>query len=107
MADVSADLPPQLLWLKDAPLIIDDEKLAAFYDAVVRPAHNEGPRVIKISERTTKEIEGKLGIKGGLALPAFLSYFFDAKAEISGEGKAGGKRSAAQDETITLEPIST
>ena len=31
------ELPQTLLWLKDAPLFIDADRLGDFYDAVVRP----------------------------------------------------------------------
>jgi hypothetical protein len=34
-------LPAVLLWVKDAPLFIDDATLDRFYDAVVRPPFSE------------------------------------------------------------------
>lgn len=106
MTDIS-DLPPPLLWLKDAPLLIDEATLASYYDAVVRPPHTEESRVIKVSEATKKTMEGKLGAKGTFSLAAWLAPVFDAKAEASAEAKAGREKSSGEEQTITLAAIHT
>ena len=77
-------------------LLIDEVTLASYYDAVVRPPHSEESRVIKISEATKKAIEGKVGAKGTFSLAAWLSTVFDAKAEVSAEGKAGREKSSGE-----------
>jgi len=38
------------LWVKDSPLVIDDENIARFYDATVRPAFKDGPRTIRLTK---------------------------------------------------------
>lgn len=54
-----AGVPAALLWVRDAPLFIDDENLARFYDAVVRPAFKENtPLKLKLSEEKKKDLAG-------------------------------------------------
>ena len=38
---VAAALPEQLLWLLDAPLLIDEPQVEALYDAILRPDYEE------------------------------------------------------------------
>jgi hypothetical protein len=49
-ASMDPELPDALLWLKDAPLFIDADQVARFYDAVVRPSSEEGARTITVSD---------------------------------------------------------
>ena len=101
-------VPDPLLWVKDAPMFIDDDTLARFYDAVVRPAFKEDtPLKIKISEAKKKELEGKLGGKAKFGLSAWISHILGAEVEVSAEGKAGKSSSESSEQEITLEPIST
>ena len=101
------ELPQALLWLKDAPLFIDADKLADFYDAVVRPPHKEGPTVIKLTEQSKRSLEASLGGKIGAGLSKWLSTLVDAKAEISASSSRKVEKDKGEDTTITLEPIST
>ena len=39
---IRALLPDSLLWLADAPMFIDADFLARFYDAIVKPQAKEG-----------------------------------------------------------------
>jgi hypothetical protein len=61
-ASKSPELPDALLWLKDAPLFIDADQVARFYDAVVRPSSKEGARTVMVSEQKVRQITGKLGL---------------------------------------------
>lgn len=89
-APTDDSVPDTLLWVKDAPLFIDEDTLARFYDAVVRPAFKENtPLKIKISEAQKKELEGKLGGKAKFGLSAWISHILGAEVEVSAEGKAG------------------
>jgi hypothetical protein len=107
-APTDDSVPDTLLWVKDAPLFIDEDTLARFYDAVVRPAFKENtPLKIKISEAQKKELEGKLGGKAKFGLSAWISHILGAEVEVSAEGKAGKSSSESSEQEITLEPIST
>lgn len=105
---IDGSVPPALLWVKDAPLFIDDQGLARFYDAVVRPAFKEDtPFKLKISESDKHELEAKLGIKGKFGLTSWLSSILGAELEVSGEGAGKKSKAKSTDQEITLEPIST
>jgi hypothetical protein len=106
--DIQGRVPPALLWVKDAPLFIDDQGLARFYDAVVRPAFKENtPLKLKISESDKNDLEAKLGIKGKFGLSSWLSSILGAELEVSGEGANKKSKTKSTDKEITLEPIST
>lgn len=66
-ADDKRKLPPNLLWLADAPLFIDPAYIAGFYDAIVRPETQEGMTTLQISEQTTRQMSGRLGLEAGLS----------------------------------------
>jgi hypothetical protein len=101
-------LPSALNWLNDAPLLIDEKNLARFYDAVVRPPYKEvGPRAIKISQSQKSEIEGKLGAKGKIGLPDWISALFSAGVEVSAEGRGNFWRSSGKELMVTFAPIET
>lgn len=101
------ELPQALLWLKDAPLFIDANRLADFYDAIVRPPHKEGPTIIKLTEQSKKSLEASLGAKIGASLSKWLSALADAKAEITVSGSGKVEDGKAKEASITLEPITT
>jgi hypothetical protein len=106
--EVDGRVPPALLWVKDAPLFIDDQGLARFYDAVVRPAFKDDtPFKLKISESDKHDLEAKLGIKGKFGLSSWLSSILGAELEVSGEGADKKSKTKSTDQEITLEPIST
>lgn len=100
-------LPGVLLWVMDAPLFIDDDNLARFYDAVVRPAFKENaPLKLKISEGQRKDLQAKLSGKGKFGLPSWLGIV-SAEVEASAEGQAAGGWTKNHESEVTLEPIST
>jgi hypothetical protein len=108
VGEFGGSVPPALLWVKDAPLFIDDQGLARFYDAVVRPAFKDNaPFKLKISESDKNDLETKLGIKGKFGLSSWLSSILGAELEVSGEGKDNKSKTKSMDQEITLEPIST
>jgi hypothetical protein len=101
-------VPDALLWVKDAPLFIDDENLGRFYDAVVRPAFKENvPFKLKISEGQKKDLQAKLGGKGKLGLAPWLSSILNAEVEVSAEGQVSKGSTFGFEQEVTFEPIST
>jgi hypothetical protein len=79
----------RLWWLADAPLFIDDQLVAGFYDAVVRPEFElQGKTIGEINEKANSLLVGGGG-KAELGLPSFLSFGpnvkVDAKLEHSRE----------------------
>jgi len=106
--EIVGRVPPALLWVKDAPLFIDDQGLARFYDAVVRPAFKDNtPFKLKISASDKRDLDAKLGIKGKFGLSSWLSSILGAELEVSGEAAGKESKTKATDQEITLEPIST
>jgi len=90
------NLPPELLWLLDAPLFIDSKQVDAFYDAVLRPDY-EGTSVTLSNSITTETTFGGQTTVG-VALPWF------GKVELA--GNAARSRSHDQGNDTTLKPIS-
>jgi hypothetical protein len=90
-------LPEELLWLADAPLFIDEQRVDAFYDAVFRPDYGETS--LTLSEKVTKDtsLGGKL--KLGALIPGL---FAKADAEVGG----GYRRSREKGDETTFQPIS-
>ena len=106
--DESDQVPPALLWVKDAPLFIDDESLARFYDAVVRPSFKEiTPIKLRISESAKHDVDAKLGIKGKFGLSSWLSSILGAEVEVSSGTGFLRSRARSADQEVTLEPISS
>jgi hypothetical protein len=59
----SGGLPENIAWLADAPMFIDADQVARFYDAVVRPEGEAGTTTLQMTEQKVKELKGKLGLK--------------------------------------------
>jgi hypothetical protein len=96
-----------LLWLKDAPLVIDDENLARFYDAIVRPAYKENaPRTLRLTAAQREELQKTLGatVKAGLS---GLFGMFSAEAEGTAQRQKTVGADRGIEEELILEPIST
>lgn len=89
-------LPPELLWLLDAPLFIDAKQVDAFYNAVLRPDY-EGTS-ITLSDSITKETTFGGQTTVGVALPWF------GKAEVTANAQRSLSRDQGRD--ATLKPIS-
>jgi hypothetical protein len=85
-------LPPQLLWLADAPLFIDAEQVYRFHDAVVAPQAKEGPTSVQQAKGRKQSTTGKATTqaKGAVGSSGFLSWFLRADAEIQAGGELGG-----------------
>ena len=103
-------LPHSLMWLMDASLFIDKDLIDGYYDAIVRPLNNEGPRIITISDKNKDKISGKLGIEGEVSpndlfskLLSPLNFKVSAKAEVAGEGESEKSKEVSE----TLLPIKT
>lgn len=64
----------RLWWLADSPLFIDDQLVAGFYDAVVRPEFElQGKTIGEINEKTHSLLIAG-GAEAELGLPSFLSF---------------------------------
>lgn len=104
--DVS--LPRALMWIKDAPMFIDEANLARLYDAVIRPTFREsGPREITISEEQKNELVGKIKAGGSLHIPSWLSSLFSAGLDLGAEGSVGRTGTDGQKSVLRLEAITT
>jgi hypothetical protein len=104
----SDSLPAALMWVKDAPLFIDDASLDRFYDAVVRPTFREsGPRTIKISEEQKNELRGVLKAGAKAHLPSWLSGILSAGVDLNAEGEKKSSDATAEVTELKLEAIST
>lgn len=92
--------PSWLPWLADAPMFIDSSQVAAFYDAVVRPAFHTVK--LEISKERIEQLEKSFGARLGVTLPAWFPWLkFEAGAEAGRTRKAGQQEA----ESITLEPV--
>lgn len=91
-----------ILWLSDAPLFIDEDLVARFFDAIVRPKYEHVGEKRSEENETTDQMSAKLGITGkaGLNLPAWLTPI-----KLSGEltGELAGERSEAKKVGTSLE----
>ena len=99
-----------LAWLADAPLFIDTDQVAAFYDAVVRPEGRRGTTVISLERyrgQTTKlegAIEGEVSVS---ELIATLLPFLDVKGKVSAGAAYEHATSEKRGETVEFHPIET
>jgi hypothetical protein len=106
----SLDTVTSLAWLADAPLFIDKDQVASFYDAVVRPEGQQGKTVISLERlqgQTTKlqgSVEGEFSVSK--ILTTFLP-FLDIKAKVSGGGAYEQSGSQKRGETVEFSPIDT
>ena len=111
MENKTIKLPDSLIWLMDAPLFIDEELVARFYDAVVRPMHKEGAKTIEVDDESISNLKVKLGIKGTIEpsnlLGTLISSFADVKVEAGVEGEVEGKTAKRKKYSVIFEPIST
>lgn len=96
--DQQYTLPPSLVWLADAPLFIDAQRLEAFHDAIVQPEGKEGKTTISFSEKSRLKLAGDLELKGGIKVEpgkiwkAFESVFPSAKVNAEAKGKGSSEK---------------
>jgi hypothetical protein len=101
-------VPPHLLWVKDAPLYIDDLNVGRFYDAALRPPFDDtSPLKLKLTEATKRDLSNKLGGKFTAGLSNWLSFLASASAEVSAERQKTTSESQGSEEEIILQPIRT
>jgi hypothetical protein len=109
----NTSLPNQLVWLADAPLFIDEDQVARFYDAVVRPESTQGVTTLEVTREKADKIGAKLGVEASVALTSLASLLTSVFAFIKPEikGSAGGEyqhdRSTKDSSTVELHPIVT
>jgi hypothetical protein len=101
--------PAGLAWLADAPLFIDREQVASFYDATVRPETRLGAvqTSIALLNDVTGKFEGK--VEAGLELPKLLQVFPFLKAEAKAAlgVTVAGERRVESNEHVEYLPIET
>ncbi|TXG96741.1 MAG: hypothetical protein E6R08_08655 [Nevskiaceae bacterium] len=108
VTDRDVPFPEQVLWVKDAPLFIDETNLAQFYDAAVRPAFDDAaPVKLKLSDSIKKDLTGKLAGKGTAGLANWLSFLASSSVEVSAEGQMSRSRTSGSETEIVLQPIKT
>jgi hypothetical protein len=99
-----------LAWLADAPLFIDKDQIAAFYDAVVRPEGRRGKTVISLEryEGQTTKLEG--AVEGEISVSKLITTllpFLDVKAKASAGAEHEEAGSETRGQTVELYPIET
>jgi hypothetical protein len=94
-ASPQTTLPAQLGWLADAPLFIDTEQVARFYDAVVRPDKKEGKTTLEVTKDVAGHVGAKLGLGATLSPNDILQHLMTVlpflKAEITAEVEGTGQ----------------
>lgn len=105
-AEITAQVRKAWFWAKDSPLVIDDENIARFYDAIVRPPFKDGPRTIRLTKEQSEEVQTTfLGtVRGGLS---GLFGMFTAEAEGSAQRQKTAGSNEGSEQELVLEPIST
>jgi hypothetical protein len=90
----------------DSPLVIDDEHIARFYDAVVRPPFKDGPRTIRLTKEQSEEVQTTFSgaVRGGLS---GLFGMFTAEAEGGKERQKTAGSNKGSEQELVLAPIST
>ena len=104
----TARLREGLLWVKDTPLVIDEQNIARFYDAIVRPAYKEdAPRTIRLTKAQSQELQTNFGGR----VTASLGGLFNSLLNLDAGGSASRQRTQGADkgleQELVLEPIST
>lgn len=98
----------KLAWLADAPLFIDAEQVAAFYDAVVRPEAEQKKITLSLraleSEKTTLTGEANATISIAKWVTTIFP-FLDATIEGKGAAAFEDQRSKETSRTIEFQPI--
>ncbi|MEY9699482.1 hypothetical protein ABIE71_002225 [Bradyrhizobium diazoefficiens] len=101
-------VPDYLLWVKDAPLFIDELNLGRFYDAALRPPFDENaPVKLKLSDATKEDIKNKYGAKGSVGLANWLSIIASSSVEAAAEREKTKSHSKGSETEIVLQPITT
>jgi hypothetical protein len=98
-----------LSWLADAPMFIDSEQVASFYDAIARPETKLG--AIETSTTLLSDIQAKFEgkVEAGLKLPKLLQMFpfVDAEAKAGLGGSVNAERRKEEVQHAEYLPIET
>lgn len=94
--------PVWLSWLADAPMFIDNRQVAAFYDAVLRPAF----RTVQweLSAERGEQMEKSFGVNGKAQVTTWFPWL---KVEGGGETKRAKTVGAAESSGVVLQPVET
>lgn len=105
MALVREPALKSLWWLADSPLFIDEQLVAGFYDALVRPEFElQGKTIGEITEKTNSLLLGGGG-EAELGLPSFLSVL--GKAKIDAKVENTSERSTQASNAYDLKKVKT
>jgi hypothetical protein len=106
--ELESPFAEHVLWVKDAPLFIDEINLAQFYDASLRPPFDDAaPVKLKLTESVKNELAGKLAGKGTAGIANWLSWIAASSVELSAEGQLSRSRTDGSEAEIVLQPIKT
>lgn len=109
--NVNAFVATNLGWLADAPLFIDGDRIDSFYNAVVRPTHQQEGATLRVEDDTSERIKTNFGVTGKLSLGALGQLFAGLlpTAEAGAEAKREAETidSKKKFEEIILRPINT
>lgn len=104
-------LPIQMLWLADAPLFIDADRVNDFYDAVVRPYMRQRTVVSEQSNKQAMDLKAELGISGEVDSGQFIKFLSgwlpQFKMSADGNLSGGGNYESSKGDTVTWEVIET
>jgi hypothetical protein len=97
-------------WLADAPLFIDTEQVAAFYDAVVRPEAEQKKITLSLKSLETEKTTLGGELKATISVAKWLTTIFpflDASVEGKVQGAVESQQGKEETRTIELQSISS
>ena len=104
--ETGAELPDTLLWVKDAPMFIDEPTLERFYDATVRPTFEEDQeRVVTLTKEQFEGLEAKISANAKFGAPGWLSSILSVGVDAGAAAETGDKTSESELHTIKMKVI--
>lgn len=99
----------RVLWLLDAPMFIDTKGVERLYDSVVRPATDEGDRVIEVQKGSELglSLQGEAGASLGTGHILELFGFGKGEAKTTVGGEVAHSQIKSRTDSVTLRPIVT
>jgi hypothetical protein len=97
----------QLSWLMDAPLFIDEQQIASFFDAVLRPEFEIESYSLEKSNETTKDLRGNIELGGKAKLPSYLKWLVSLEGEAKVSTDAGIERKTGGSTETKLRVLSS
>lgn len=105
------NVPANLGWLADAPLFIDAQQVAGFYDAIVRPPGAAKQMTYNVTKGFKAGVDAKVGLEAGAdtgeILKLLASWFPSIKAKVKAEGGGTAEVSKETEHEVLIEAIDT